>query len=401
MNKFNLIIRVLILALLLCFSACSSKENSTKDVGIKTITIEIDGEDQRTFSQLVDSMSFIALETKEASLIGRITKLRFKDSRIYILDKRKSNCLFVFDSTGRYLFKIDEAGKGPGEYVEASGFCITENQDIVLNDFSGKKILFYNSMGEFVRELHTDFSPEDIASLGDGLLAITSFYPSKRLIIMGSDGKVIRREFDREPGLGYVYTNDLVTGLGRAYFRENFEDTIFQIDGDKITKKYLVDFQEKKMLKSYYMSIPYSNRNGISARFIPYGFRFGSHNLVETHDYLSFYFWETPRRFNKYWCLYNKKSGQTTYMNVNRDYFDDLFGDRDPPQIAATKGKQFCFAMDSYKLLGRLDKTLKNFAENKPEALEQVKLISEGLSNNSNPILVVLSVKVNFVSDKL
>lgn len=394
MNKFNLIIRVLLFALLLCFSACSSKENSTKDGGIITISIEIDGEDQRTFSQLVDSISFIALETNPESLIGLISELKILDSRAYVLDKRKSNCLFVFDINGRFLFKIDKKGKGPGEYVEASSFCVTENQEIIINDFSGKKILFYNRVGEFIRELHTDFHPNDIASLGDGLLAITSFYPSKRLIIMGSDGKIIRKEFDRELGFGHVYNNDLITSLGKAYFREFFEDTIFQIDGDKIIKKYFVDFQEKRMLKSYYMSLPFSNRNGISAKFIPEGFRFGSHNLVETHDYLSFYFWETPRRFNKYWCLYNKKSGQTTYMNVNMD-FDDLFGDRDPQQIIAAKNNQFYFPLDSYKLLGRLDKTLKNFAENKPEALEQVKLISKGLSNNSNPILVILSVKVN------
>ena len=91
---------------------------------------------------------------------------------------------------------------------------------------------------------------------------------------------------------------------------------------------------------------------------------------------------------NRHWCLYNKKSGQTTYMNVNKD-FDDLFGDIDPPPIMAAKNKQFYFPLDSYKLLSRLDGILKNFAENKPEALDKVKLISEGLSNNSNPILVM------------
>ncbi len=138
MNKFNLIIWALLFALLLCFSACSSKKNSTKDVGIKTITIEIDGEDQRTFSQLVDSISFIALETNPESLIGAISELKILNSKAYVLDKRKSNCLFVFDINGRYLFKIDESGKGPGEFVEASGFCVTKNQEIVINDHSGK-----------------------------------------------------------------------------------------------------------------------------------------------------------------------------------------------------------------------------------------------------------------------
>ncbi len=211
---------------------------------------------------------------------------------------------------------------------------------------------------------------------------------------MGSDGKVIRREFEEEPGFGYAYTNELITGIGKAYFRKYFEDTIFQIEGDKITKKYLVDFQEKKMLKSYYFSIPLSIRNGRSDRYIPEGFRFGSHNLVETHGFMSFYFWETPRGMNRHWCLYNKKSGQTTYMNINKD-FDDLFGDIDPPPIMAAKNKQFYFPLDSYKLLSRLDGILKNFAENKPEALDKVKLISEGLSDNSNPVLVMLSVKVN------
>ncbi len=64
------------------------------------------------------------------------------------------------------------------------------------------------------------------------------------MITLGSDGKVIRREFEEEPGFGYTYTNELVTGLGRVYFREYFEDTIFQIDGDKIIKKYLVDLMK-------------------------------------------------------------------------------------------------------------------------------------------------------------
>jgi len=382
----------MIIGVLMLISACSSKENSPESVDIKTIPIVVGSEDQRTFSQLVDSISFITLETTKQSLIGRINKLRIKDSRIYVLDKRQSNCLFVFDTDGRFLFKIDESGKGPGEFVEASGFCITEDQEIVINDFSGKKILFYNYEGESLREFHADFHPSDIANLGKRCLAITSYYPSKRLIIMGIDGQVIRKVLDGELRISHTYTNELITAQGKTYFREYFEDTIFQIDRDKITKKYNVDFQEKKMGKSTYLSIPLSVRNGVSDRYIPDGFRFGCHNLVETHDYISFYFWETPRRMNRYWCLFDKSSGKTTYMNVNGD-FDDLFGDIDPSPILSSIDKQFCFPLDSYKLLGRLDKTLKSFSEKMPSALEKVSLISDEISNDSNPILVVFSVK--------
>lgn len=382
----------LIIGVIMFFSACSSKENSTGDISIKTIPIATSSEDKQTFSQLVDSISFVALETTNQSLIGRITKLRFKDSRIYVLDKHQSNCLFVFGTDGHYLFKIDESGKGPGEFIEASGFCITEDHEIIINDFSGKKILFYNYEGEFLREFHTDFHPSDIAHLGQGLLALTSYYPSKRLIIMGIDGQMIRKEFDGEPRISHVYTNELITAEGKVYFREYFDDTIFQIDRAKIAKKYLVDFQEKMMGISNYLSIPLSLRNGVTDRYIPDGFRFGCHNLVETQEYLSFYFWETPKRMNRFWCLFNKMSGKTTYMNINGD-FDDLFGDIDPPSILSSIDNQFCFPLDSYKLLGSLDQTLKNFAENMPSSLEKVSFISEAISNDSNPLLVFFSIK--------
>ncbi|MEA1876195.1 MAG: hypothetical protein U9N86_04975 [Bacteroidota bacterium] len=45
-----------------------------------------------------------------------------------------------------------------------------------------------------------------------------------------------------------------------------------------------------------------------------------------------------------------------------------------------------------------MDKTVKGFAENKPEVLEQVKLISEGLSNNSNPYPVHLLSNPNLAT---
>jgi len=79
-------------------------------------------------------------------------------------------------------------------------------------------------------------------------------------------------------------------------------------------------------------------------------------------------------------------------MNVSME-FDDLFGDRDPSKIIASKDNQLCFPLDSYKLLGRLDKTLKDFFGKMPGVLEKLSLISEGLSNDSNLILVVLSVR--------
>ncbi|MDR3095059.1 MAG: 6-bladed beta-propeller, partial [Bacteroidales bacterium] len=65
-------------------------------------------------SEIASDVTYIPLETSPECLIGRIDKIISFDDKYYILD-RQTESILVFDSTGKYLFKIAQIGNGPGE----------------------------------------------------------------------------------------------------------------------------------------------------------------------------------------------------------------------------------------------------------------------------------------------
>lgn len=389
MKTINLII---VMGIIIALFGCKNKENLGYDNDLQIISIDPQNEEKKTFSQIVDTICFIPLETKPDVLIGRISKMRIYGSKIYILDKSVEECLFVFDITGTFLFKINKTGKGPGEFIKFSGFCVTEKDEIVVSDFSGKKILFYNKEGIFIKEeVYTDFYPSDIAYLGEDVFAITSYQPSKRIIIMRRNGEIIRKAFNEYPGLYRFYGNELITGTEIVFFREVFADTIFRIGRNNIAPEYFIDFHEKRMLRSYYMSLPITDIRGMSTRIIPSGYRYGSYGLVETSEYISFRFLETPAKGNVYWCIYDKLKGKSSYMKVGVE-FDDLFGIIFSPRIKAADDDKFYYSIDSYTFLENIDNTIQRFNMRKPGYLPQLEVVRNSISIESNPILVCFSI---------
>ena len=76
---------ILLLSLLVLSSCGKSNSNSSDGV----VTIEIGSPDKKEvkLSSLVDSVSYIPLETKNDLLIGQLAKLVVSDDYIYILDE--------------------------------------------------------------------------------------------------------------------------------------------------------------------------------------------------------------------------------------------------------------------------------------------------------------------------
>jgi hypothetical protein len=73
-------------------------------------------------------VELIPLETTDDVLIGQMSKLIFFRDRYYTLDKQQM-IVHVFDKSGRFLFKIDNRGQGPGQYQLL--------YDIIINPFTG------------------------------------------------------------------------------------------------------------------------------------------------------------------------------------------------------------------------------------------------------------------------
>ena len=97
--------------LLVCiFASCGGGSQKTSDemtISMKTnVPVE----------ELVKDATLVPLETTDDCLLGDLEKIYESDGRLYIQDM-KGTTIFVFDISGKFLYKIERLGEGPEEYL--------------------------------------------------------------------------------------------------------------------------------------------------------------------------------------------------------------------------------------------------------------------------------------------
>lgn len=149
MNRERYFIWILLLLMVSC------KNNHTKySIGDASIILDI----KNTIDIRFDTISnkqivYVPLETKEECLIGEVEKIIVKQDKIFVADFTVSKTLFVFDMQGKFLFKINKRGKGPGEYIQFHDFDVNIDGSIYLWDINLCKFIICDSTGTFVREM--------------------------------------------------------------------------------------------------------------------------------------------------------------------------------------------------------------------------------------------------------
>lgn len=165
-----------ILCVLCLYFSCDS--NSVKDTINYSITIDSDKRSHTVEPAIAiwDSILIIPLETSEASLIQRISKVKIGFDQIFLFDDKLQEIL-IFQRSGKYIRKIATTGKGAGEVLQISDFDIDFNRKVILIlSRDTKTIHIFNTDGVYQSRLLLDFYPERFAVNDKGFIALTSGY---------------------------------------------------------------------------------------------------------------------------------------------------------------------------------------------------------------------------------
>jgi hypothetical protein len=250
---------------------CNSKkyndltENIPSDGFVGIIKIDMPGFDdlddntlrQKDILPLIDTFRFVKLELTDESLIGDIDKLDVFEDRIYIMDMQTSS-LFVFDINGKYLFKIDDIGQGPQEYIQLDFFDIDrKKRQLVLTDLMGYRILRYDMDGNFISKHEIPFRVEWTAPVDGGYSMYANYRDNSdkfnkeyNLFIMDSTMNIKKNYF---PYNSSVFNNPRMkfspTGIFYYYndscrFLSTHYSTLYDIDINGLRAKYRFDFGE-------------------------------------------------------------------------------------------------------------------------------------------------------------
>ena len=96
-------------------------------------------------SDLIDSCTLVPLETTNESIIGDVLRYVYVSDEFILIDDNRGVCLFSGD--GRFIGKIINTGRGPGEISISHTVYLSEKEDILfINDLFNNpgSILCYN-----------------------------------------------------------------------------------------------------------------------------------------------------------------------------------------------------------------------------------------------------------------
>ena len=202
--------------------SCKSKDGSNDSAKIK---VEF-GNSIDNFTNLIESVEYIPLETDSAHVVGHNPLLYVGDNSYYIVDNVMASNIFRYDLEGKFLNRIGNKGRGPGEYLEITGFQLLQDTVIVFS-WGGDKVIKYTPSGELIEERLLPRMGQQSYYLSDGYLAYFGFTSrSGRLFYIGRDTSITKEYLVEEKN------KKRVSSLSRTIF-SSYQNIVFIRDTDE------------------------------------------------------------------------------------------------------------------------------------------------------------------------
>jgi len=281
------------------------------------IFADLDRPEKASLFDYFHSIELIPLETSSDILITGISKIIYHQEKYYALDKPQS-IIFVFDKTGKFLFKIATKGQGAGEYSFIQDFTINSFSDNleILEPYG--RIHIYDLSGNFIETKRIAYPGFKVAhsftALDCATYVLHSKYEPKKIIYFNLDEqKLLHEEFEEDMSIGsysnipYQYQNDwfffrpfhpVVYKMGKKQL-----EVAFQFDFGKYTKEGRTAVLSKESEKNFA-----KNTEEMFAQF-SYMIQSVRHN--SKYIFASLFWKDEDHKAN---IIYDKSTGKSKYI---------------------------------------------------------------------------------------
>jgi len=319
----------IVIILALFFFSCKSKE----DQAVRTIDVlSPGGTEIKNLSEIATDIRYIPLESHPDAFMKFVGYLKEGNDKYYINTVLELLC---FDKTGKFLYKLEQQGRGPGEYTYLSDYDIKPEKNLVAVLTRGK-LFFYNETDtgfKLQKQLdlkmqpgYVDFLPGQdnillsfaastgenkyqcvgINPVGDTLFIRPNFYKFKRIsrVVMGfSIDNVINKYGETLRIKGFL--NDTIYTINREF--EFIPFMILNTHGKSITTDFLANVPAPAM----------GSGRSPAADFLSIS------EILENEKYLMLrYYYQDITK----WIIVNKTTGQISYFDGKELLKDDISG---------------------------------------------------------------------------
>lgn len=241
------------------FFSCSETKKDILNKELVLIQLSPEKDRKFYFSEVVDSISVIFLETSGQSLLAGISKIEYDDEYYFVLNSQ-DKLVYTFDKNGYFKSLITNKGNAPGEILYPQCFALDKmNKEVLMTnnnafyryDYTGKylgnrpySLAFSDFCVEKSGNIFLYTGKTNNSHIGDGFLTgnITMLSPDggKKTWFKSQDAlrtKSNESEMSYNTRIPFSEQAD-----GRITCHYAFSDTIYFINGDRITPSYIIDF---------------------------------------------------------------------------------------------------------------------------------------------------------------
>lgn len=208
--------------------------------------VNIDARNDVSIFDLFDTIEIVPLETQKDCLISWGTPQIYKN-QIFVLENRQ-NIVLCFDLNGKFLFRIDNIGRGPTEYQALWSLSFDRfNNRLLLLETSGT-IHEYSLDGHFIRKINR---PKELTSIQrieatnrDTLIYYTTFNDKKFHYYSRKAKKMINSIYEEDERLNssanlYYYNNQLY------FLPSNHGNIVYNLTNTELESMYFWDFGKR------------------------------------------------------------------------------------------------------------------------------------------------------------
>ena len=206
------------------------------------------------FTEIITKANIIELESSEESLVGgNIQKVIITDSRIYIEDDFLQGGVIIFDRNGKYIHRIKN-GNGPGELFQVASidFDYNTNELVVCQN---RSMYYYDKDGNYLRDKPTPFGTYDF-KIYNGQYAFETINPinpqmqeiaNNMFFMTDTNFRVVKSGLPDATFIAYASRHYLSENEGDLFIEKNFNDTIYALNGNNLSARYVLDYSSKKI----------------------------------------------------------------------------------------------------------------------------------------------------------
>lgn len=405
------IARLSLLALVACtFLCCKGKTSgSTASEESKNLPIVLSLENvhnqkgEELLSSLNAEITYIPLETKDESIIRQVSKvILLKNGNILISDQAS---LQLFSPEGKHIRSVSQKGNGPADYIRISALAANPQTGGFFIQ-SNKKVIEFDSNGEYIGNFHTEDRPMDMVYEPDGhlllhrmnlLKAPEDTVPTWFLFRYDTSGTEVKRFADGSPRIKHsnvIPTSTPVRPLyiykGKARFNEFGNDTLFTV-GNQLEPYAIFQLGEMQM-----SATPEGSESEINAVFAEMGKKLFLASLREddTFFYMTFG-WGFGN--NCLYATYNKKNSQVinygngTFNETTHGLTNDIDGSLPFfPQVIDPNGTRIMPWQASNLKEVILNMDYDTQKKEYGERFEKVYQLAQSLDEEDNPVLMLV-----------